>query len=194
MCFLFYTRGCGCIGRPAFPTPFVGRKYMHDSGVMRRENADVYPRHCEERKRRSNPRFVVLLYGLLRSARNDELGCLKLKAGVVPPLPVIPLLRMATERRAAMLRHAGSSRHILKPFVDHPRAHIGRRLADHADRPDLIDQQFPDFLRDLRALFLRLAGGASQQFKPLQQLRIGLRPGPHALGKPTHLPQTQRPC
>src|SRR5664279_2846377 len=24
--FTIYTRGCGCVGRPAFPTPFVGRK------------------------------------------------------------------------------------------------------------------------------------------------------------------------
>src|SRR6202043_791296 len=37
------TRGCGCIGRPAFPTPssLKGGKFMHPSGASRRENAKV---------------------------------------------------------------------------------------------------------------------------------------------------------
>jgi hypothetical protein len=31
-------RGCGCIGRPAFPTPsvFKGERFMHHSGASRR--------------------------------------------------------------------------------------------------------------------------------------------------------------
>ena len=44
---------------------------MQTSGAMRREIAKPYPRHCEERKRRSNPRLHMPRYGLLRSARND---------------------------------------------------------------------------------------------------------------------------
>jgi site-specific DNA recombinase len=44
----------------------------------------------------------------------------------VKPLPIIPLLRMTTERRAAMLRNAGTRRHVLKPFVDDPRSHVSR--------------------------------------------------------------------
>src|ERR1700760_3497504 len=35
----------------------------------------VSPRHCEERKRRSNPRLGLLRHGLLRFARNDECSC-----------------------------------------------------------------------------------------------------------------------
>src|SRR6202165_5228247 len=33
---------CGCIGRPAFPTPSIGRRFMHNSGASRRGNADVH--------------------------------------------------------------------------------------------------------------------------------------------------------
>jgi len=42
VCFiLFRTRGCGCIGRPAFPTPsfFLGGRFLQDSGAPRREIA-----------------------------------------------------------------------------------------------------------------------------------------------------------
>src|SRR6266849_10475190 len=45
VCFiLFRTRGCGCIGHPAFPTPsvFLGAQFMHNSGVSRRGNAEAY--------------------------------------------------------------------------------------------------------------------------------------------------------
>jgi hypothetical protein len=40
---------------------FQGERTMHRSGVSRHGNADVrldYSRHCEERKRRSNPFFL----------------------------------------------------------------------------------------------------------------------------------------
>ena len=33
------TRGCGCSGHPAFPTPSLGEGFMHDSGASRREIA-----------------------------------------------------------------------------------------------------------------------------------------------------------
>jgi hypothetical protein len=37
VCFiLFRTRGCGCIGRPAFPTPSQGEGSIHYSGASRR--------------------------------------------------------------------------------------------------------------------------------------------------------------
>src|SRR5665647_3885372 len=80
---------------------------------------------------------------------------------------------MAAPGRAAMLRYAGPVRHVLEPLVDHPRPHIGRRLADDADRPDLVDQQFPDFLRDLNAFLFGLADGAAQQLETFQQFWIG---------------------
>jgi hypothetical protein len=37
VCFLHYTRGCGCNGHPAFPAPsiFRGTKFMHDPGAFR---------------------------------------------------------------------------------------------------------------------------------------------------------------
>jgi hypothetical protein len=41
VCFiLFRTRGCGCIGRPAFPTPSQGEGSIHYSGASRRGNAE----------------------------------------------------------------------------------------------------------------------------------------------------------
>jgi hypothetical protein len=84
VCFvLFRTRGCGCNGHPAFPTPsfFQGEEFMHDSGASRREIAEL----CASlRAKRSNP-WMPRKYGLLRrfAPRNDgfkgtlRLGCLK---------------------------------------------------------------------------------------------------------------------
>ena len=43
-CAFFCTRGCGCIGRPAFPTPSWGRKMTQDPDAWRRGNAEVCPR------------------------------------------------------------------------------------------------------------------------------------------------------
>jgi hypothetical protein len=34
--FLFSTRGYGCIGHPAFPTPSLGGNFLHNSGAPRR--------------------------------------------------------------------------------------------------------------------------------------------------------------
>jgi hypothetical protein len=84
------------------------------------------------------------LPGQLSYNRNIEFGA-PCPGGFTPPspsiaLPVIPLLRMTAPGCATMLRDAGTRRDVLKPLVDNPRTHIGRRLADHADRPDLIDQ------------------------------------------------------
>ena len=45
--FPFCTRGCGCIARPAFPTPSKGAKRLTARVRRRRENAES--RHCEER-------------------------------------------------------------------------------------------------------------------------------------------------
>jgi len=45
VCYLHHcTRGCGCSGHPAFPTPsvFLGEGSMHDSGASRREIAESY--------------------------------------------------------------------------------------------------------------------------------------------------------
>src|SRR5258708_39854046 len=45
VCFvLFRTRGCGCIGRPAFPTPshVEGEWFLQNSGPSRREIAEAY--------------------------------------------------------------------------------------------------------------------------------------------------------
>src|SRR5712672_4198008 len=49
---LFRTRGCGCIGRPAFPAPSIvksGETVLQNSGTSCREIAEVR-RHCEEHR------------------------------------------------------------------------------------------------------------------------------------------------
>ena len=43
------TRGYGCSGHPAFPTPSMGREIVHNSGASRREGKRVFA------VRRSNP-------------------------------------------------------------------------------------------------------------------------------------------
>src|SRR6266853_1317284 len=42
LCFTYCTRGYGCGGHPAFPTPsvFLGEGFTHDSGDQRRGNAE----------------------------------------------------------------------------------------------------------------------------------------------------------
>src|SRR5882724_7508650 len=80
---------------------------------------------------------------------------------------------MAAEWCTAVLGDTGARRHVFEPFVDDARAHIGWRLADDADRPHLVHQQLPDFLRDRRTLRLRLADRATQHFEALQEFRIG---------------------
>jgi hypothetical protein len=44
------------------------------SGAASREIAKLYPRHCEERKRRSNPRFPCCAMDCFANARNDVDG------------------------------------------------------------------------------------------------------------------------
>ncbi len=51
-----YTRGCGCNGHPAFPTPSLGGSFMHNSGASRRGKAEVcLAVIASAAKRRSNP-------------------------------------------------------------------------------------------------------------------------------------------
>src|SRR5207302_10972414 len=56
--FTFCTRGCGCIGRPAFPTPsFFGRNYHAELGRIAPRECGVTPRrHREEPTGRANAR------------------------------------------------------------------------------------------------------------------------------------------
>ena len=64
VCFLHCTRDCGCTAHPAFPAPSLEGRLrplvfwatnLQNSGTACRENAEAYPRHCEEPLRRSNP-------------------------------------------------------------------------------------------------------------------------------------------
>jgi hypothetical protein len=49
--FNFYTRGCGCIGHPAFPTPSLGRKINAQLGQFTpRDCGLISQRHCEEQR------------------------------------------------------------------------------------------------------------------------------------------------
>src|SRR5258706_8655118 len=55
VCLFFYTRGCGRIARPAFPAPsdfLKARKFMHNSGGLRREIAKVRLARGRSRSRR----------------------------------------------------------------------------------------------------------------------------------------------
>jgi len=80
-----YTRGCGCIEHPAFPTPSLGGNHMHNPGASRRGNADVcLLSSLRGAERRSNPLFLsAVLWIASRSlssgahsrgplARNDD--------------------------------------------------------------------------------------------------------------------------
>src|SRR3954467_12798074 len=44
--FHFCTRGCGCIGHPAFPTPFVGRKIHAQLGRLAPRDREVVSEIC----------------------------------------------------------------------------------------------------------------------------------------------------
>jgi hypothetical protein len=55
---IFFGReAAGALEHPAFPAPSIlrGILFQQSSGIKCRENAEVWVRHCEERKRRSNP-------------------------------------------------------------------------------------------------------------------------------------------
>src|SRR6266851_3537964 len=76
------TRGRGCNGHPAFPTPSLGGRFINASGASRREGvksrlqfrerASAVPRHCERSEAIHS--FFTRRDGLLRFARNDGRG------------------------------------------------------------------------------------------------------------------------
>src|ERR1700704_5221700 len=69
------TRGRGCNGHPAFPTPSLGGRFFNASGAWRGEVANVclavrvFSRHCERSEAIHS--FFTRQDGLLRFARND---------------------------------------------------------------------------------------------------------------------------
>src|SRR6267142_4938858 len=69
------TRGRGCQGHPAFPTPSLGGRFINGSGAWRGEVANVClelgRRHCEERSDEAIHSSFTRRDGLLRFARND---------------------------------------------------------------------------------------------------------------------------
>ena len=67
------TRGCGCIGRPAFPTPFWGRMICKTRAFSRRGNADSYLAVIARSGATKQSSFLLRCAkaGLLRYARND---------------------------------------------------------------------------------------------------------------------------
>ena len=52
------TRGCGCNGHPAFPTPSLGGRFSNASGASRGEGVKVYLDSSSLRAQRSNPFFL----------------------------------------------------------------------------------------------------------------------------------------
>jgi hypothetical protein len=90
------TRGCGCHGHPAFPTPSLGGRFINASGALRHEVAnarlELVRRHCEERSDEAIHSFLPRHDGLLRFARNDvEVAAPYMRdatqANVAPTLP-----------------------------------------------------------------------------------------------------------
>jgi len=65
VCFLFYIRGCGRIGRPVFPAPSHGRKAYARLGRLSR---------CGNEKAYLKRRGVSELFSSFRSARERESG------------------------------------------------------------------------------------------------------------------------
>ena len=65
------TRGCGCNGHPAFPTPSLGGRFINASGASRCEVANVRLDVIASEAKQST--LSLRLDGLLRFARNDGL-------------------------------------------------------------------------------------------------------------------------
>src|SRR6204780_3686404 len=80
-----YTRGCGCNGHPAFPTPSLGGDKCTTRALCvagRKSVSGLYPVIASVAKQ--STLAFLLLHGLLRFARNDGnhgIGCLKPKSG-----------------------------------------------------------------------------------------------------------------
>jgi hypothetical protein len=84
------TRGCGCSGHPAFPTPSfeAGGSCTARAHRAAGSRTDILT-SLRGAKRRSNAVFFVRKQaGLLRFARNDVqcLGCLKIESEIVPSM------------------------------------------------------------------------------------------------------------
>ena len=67
------TRGCGCHGHPAFPTPSKGERFINGSGAWRGEGANVCLGVIASQR-------VARMRTPL--ARNDGLCCLKIESDV----------------------------------------------------------------------------------------------------------------
>ena len=83
------TRDRGCNGHPAFPTPSKGRNIQSKTRALRvartKSYAGPYQRHCEERKRRSNPYFLCGKIDCFACARNDGTAVLQFEFSHVVP-------------------------------------------------------------------------------------------------------------
>src|SRR6266704_5166020 len=83
------TRGRGCSGHPAFPTPSLGGSFINASGAWRGEGVNVclavrvLSRHCE-RSEAIHSSFARQ-DGLLRCARNDGRKTGALNSQPLPP-------------------------------------------------------------------------------------------------------------
>ena len=77
--FFCCTGGCGCAKHPAFPAPSVIERanFLNDSGAERREIAESYFNVIARSEATKQSTLTLLPHGLLRFARNDEMGCLK---------------------------------------------------------------------------------------------------------------------
>src|SRR6266849_10969579 len=68
------TRGRGCNGHPAFPTPSLGGRFINGSGALRGEAANARLDVIASAAKQS---IFCCSHGLLRFARNDVEGGLR---------------------------------------------------------------------------------------------------------------------
>ncbi len=99
------TRGCGCTGHPAFPTPSLGGgRFTQSFGRNPRRESSTHVSKPSLRAQRSNPSCNKREVGLLRCARNDGLKDLAwlIENRIGKCIrPYASLLRHAAARRSA---------------------------------------------------------------------------------------------
>jgi len=72
VCYLHFAHeAAGATGTRHSPGPRLGGSFLQNPARWRRENAAVYPRHCEEQRDEAIQLSFLRIRGLLRFARND---------------------------------------------------------------------------------------------------------------------------
>src|SRR5216684_7936198 len=122
------TRGRGCSGHPAFPTPSLGAKVIATPRALRvartKWYARLYQRHCERSEAINS--FFSLQDGLLRGACHRAAPCADPLARNDEEIPFVRLERHAARRYPS----PHGRRNLVIPFHLHPSA----RRTEHVSR------------------------------------------------------------